>query len=95
MPPERVRLVLQVQNSGFVIASSAGESITIPKNGNAYNLAELQTKLRDVHQMDPNRRDITIEPEDGVRYEDVVKAMDVVVGQNFPDFTISAASTLQ
>ena len=94
-PPERVRLVLQVQNSGFVIASSAAESITIPKNGNAYNLAELQTKLRDVHQMDPNRRDITIEPEDGVRYEDVVKAMDVVVGQNFPDFTISAASTLQ
>ena len=94
-PPEKVRLVLAVQNTGFVIQSSAGESITIPKNGDQYNLVELNTKLNDVHQMDPNRRDIIVEPEDGVKYEDVVKAMDAVVGANFPDFSLSASSTLQ
>src|SRR5215470_15970776 len=36
-PPEKVRLTLQVQNSGYVIASSAGENITVPKNGDQYN----------------------------------------------------------
>lgn len=94
-PPEPLRLVLQVQGTGYVLASSAGESIAIPKAGSTYDLPELRTRLASVHQLDPNRREITIAPEDGVRYEDVVNAMDVVVGADYANVTISPTSALQ
>src|SRR4030095_4064152 len=36
-PPDedRVKLVLQIQHTGFVLASTAGDRISIPKNGSA------------------------------------------------------------
>lgn len=94
-PPEPLRLVLQVHGSGYVLASSAGESIAIPKTGAGYDVGGLRTRLASVHQLDPNRHDITIAPEDGVRYEDVVNAMDAVVGADYPNVTISPTSALQ
>ena len=48
-----------------------------------------------MHPLDPNRREKTIAPEDGVRYEDVVNAMDVVVGADYANVTISPTSALQ
>jgi biopolymer transport protein TolR len=94
-PPERLRLVLRVTEQGFTLASSDGSSTDVPKNGENYNLTELRTKLGQWRQMDANRHDIVVEPDDKVKYEDVVKALDVVVGQGFDQFSISATSTLQ
>ncbi len=93
-PEERVKLILQVQNSGYVLASTAGDSITIAKNGDSYNLEELRTKLQERKRLEPNRRDIIVAPEDGVRYEDVVNAMDMVVGEGFVEMSLSDGATL-
>ncbi|MEM1418538.1 MAG: biopolymer transporter ExbD [Myxococcota bacterium] len=93
-PDDRVKLILQVQNSGYVLASSAGDNITIPKNGDAYDMEELRAKLQQRRQMEPNRRDITVAPEDGVMYEDVVGAMDLVVGEGFPQMNLSDGAGL-
>src|SRR6478609_1471670 len=71
--PPPPRWAVQVQGQGFVVASSAGDNITIPKLGDRYDVGELATKLHDLHQSDPNRKQITIEPEDGVMYENVVQ----------------------
>lgn len=93
-PEERVKLILQIQNSGYVLASTAGDRVTIGKNGESYDIAELRTKLQERRRLEPNRRDIIVAPEDGVRYEDVVGAMDLVVGEGFPDMSLSDGAAL-
>ena len=93
-PEERVKLILQIQNGGYVLASSAGDSVNIDKNGDSYNVEELRTKLQERKRLEPNRRDIIVAPEDGVRYEDVIGAMDLVVGEGFPDMSLSDGASL-
>jgi biopolymer transport protein ExbD len=95
-PPqqEQIKLILQVQQTGFVLASTAGDSTPIPKNGEQYDLEELRNKLQERHRMEPNRRDITVAPEDGVLYKDVVAAMDVVVGEGYADMNLSDGASL-
>ncbi|MCA9600934.1 MAG: biopolymer transporter ExbD [Myxococcales bacterium] len=93
-PEEKVKLVLQIsKDSGYVLASTAGDRTEIAKNGEAYNLEELLTRLKARKQIEPNRTDIIVAPEDGVRYEDVVATMDVVVGDKkdplFPDLSLT------
>ncbi len=93
-PEERVKLILQIQSSGYVLASTAGDSITVARNGEMYNVDELRTKLQERKRLEPNRRDIIVAPEDGVRYEDVIQAMDLVVGEGFPQMSLSDGATL-
>jgi biopolymer transport protein ExbD len=93
-PEERVKLILQIQNTGYVLASTAGDRVTIAKNGETYDIAELRSKLQERRRLEPNRRDIIVAPEDGVRYEDVVSAMDLVVGEGFPDMSLSDGAAL-
>ena len=93
-PEERVKLILQIQNSGYVLASTAGDRVTIGKTGDIYDLVELREKLQERRRLEPNRRDIIVAPEDGVRYEDVVAAMDLVVGEGYPDMSLSDGAAL-
>lgn len=93
-PEEKIRVVLQVQTSGYVIASTAGDRIEIPKVGDAFDNEALREKLQERKRLEPNRRDLVVAPEDGVIYADVVGAMDMVVGEGFPDMSLSDGSTL-
>lgn len=93
-PEEKIKVVLQVQASGFVLASTAGDRIEIPKIGDAYDLEQLREKLQERKRLEPNRRDLVVAPEDGVTYENVVAAMDMVVGEGFPEMSLSDGSTL-
>jgi biopolymer transport protein ExbD len=90
-PPEepQVKLILQVQNAGYMLATTAGDQTSIPKNGDAYDDEQLITKLKERREMEPNRKDITVAPEDGVLYEHVVKAMDLVVGEGYVTMNLS------
>ena len=92
-PEERVKLILQIQNSGYVLASTAGDRITIAKAGDAFDVDELRTKLQERRRLEPNRRDMIVAPENGVIYDDVIKAMDVVVGEGFADMSLSDGAT--
>ena len=88
-PPEdeKVKLILQVRNSGYVLGSSAGESIDIKKRVVAdrreFDTEELETKLSQWKQAWDKREDLIVAPEDGVRYEDVIVAMDVASAAGF------------
>src|SRR5690606_21951536 len=78
-PPQR--LILQIQQSGFVLGSSAGDSETIDRTADDYAFIELRKRLQ--HQklhVYPNKNDIAIAPENGVLYKNVVAAMDVAKG---------------
>ena len=93
-PEEKVKLILQVQNTGFVLASTAGDRIQIPKSGDTYDMEELKSKLQERKKLEPNRTDIVVAPEDGVQYQDVVTAMDMVVGEGFPDMSLSDGASM-
>jgi biopolymer transport protein ExbD len=83
-PPQR--LILQIQQTGFVLGSSAGDSETIEKLGDDYDFIELRKKLQ--HQklnVFPNKNDIIIAPENGVLYKSVIAAMDVAKGYLLDD----------
>jgi biopolymer transport protein ExbD len=95
-PPEedKVKLILQVKNSGYVLASTAGERIEIPKNGKTYDKEELRSELQKRKRLEPNRTDIVVAPEDGVLYDQVVAAMDIVVGEGFPNMSLSDGASM-
>ena len=94
-PPEdeKVKLILQVRNSGYVLGSSAGESIDIKKRAVAdekeFDVDELSTKLGQWKQAWDDRDDMIVAPEDGVRYEDVIRAMDVASAAGFINLSMA------
>ena len=57
-------------------------------------MSGLREKLRERRQQEPNRRDLIVAPEDGVLYEDVVAAMDIVVGEGYEDMSLSDGAHL-
>jgi len=95
-PPEepQIKLILKVENAGYTLATTAGDQTSIPKNGDAYDVEELVKKLKERRELEPNRKDITVTPEDGVHYEDVVKAMDTVVGEGYAAMSLSDGAGL-
>lgn len=93
-PEEKIKVILQVQGTGFVISSTAGDRIEIPKSGDTYDMEGLREKLQERKRLEPNRKDLVVAPEDGVRYDDVIASMDMVVGEGFPDVSLSDGSTL-
>jgi biopolymer transport protein ExbD len=93
-PEEHIKVVLQVKATGYTLASTAGDQIDIPKVGDAYDYETLREKLQERKRLEPNRRDLVVAPEDGVIYQEVVTAMDTVVGEGFPEMSLSDGSTL-
>ena len=63
--------------------------IQIDKNGDVYDQEGLREKLRDRRQQEPNRRDLIVTADDGVIYEDIVSAMDIVVGEGYEDMSLT------
>lgn len=98
---EKIRLFLQINDSGYTLADTAGTRIPIPKAAGKYDTNRLQNELRNVKRQDPNRRDLIVSPEDGVKYEDIIAAMDVALRDSdadrdsdpdFPDISLSDSS---
>lgn len=93
-PEEKIKVVLQVKATGYVIASTAGDRVEVPKVGDKFDIEVLREKLQERHRLEPNRRDLVVAPDDGVFYEDVIAAMDTVVGEGFPEMSLSDGATL-
>ena len=93
-PEEKIKVVVQIKATGYVISSTAGDHIDIPKVGDAFDDEQLRTKLQERKRLEPNRKDLVVAPEDGVMYATVINAMDIVVGEGFPDMSLSDGSTL-
>lgn len=93
-PEEKIKVILQVKATGYVLSSTAGDQIEVPKSGDAYDQEGLREKLQERKRLEPNRKDLTVAPEDGVVYADVITAMDVVIGEGFPDMSLSDGAAL-
>lgn len=92
--PDKVKLVLQVLSTGYVLADTTGARQQIPKNSETFDLVGLKEKLGERRELEPDRTDIIVAPEDGVVYNDVVQTMDVVVGEGYNDMSLSDGASL-
>lgn len=98
-PPEdeKVKLILQIRNAGYVLGSSAGESIEIKKqvvaSDREFDVDELKAKLGQWKQAWEKRDDLIVAPEDGVRYQDVIVAMDVATAAGFVNLSMADGAT--
>ena len=91
---EQVRLYLQVRATGYRIVGTDGTNIEIPKSGEDYDQESLRDRLQQRREQEPNRRDLIVAPEDGVEYEDVISAMDLVVGAGYQNMSLSDGAHL-
>ena len=88
-PRDALRLVLQVQAGGYVLSSTAGDRVQIPKVNDSYDLSTLRDRLAAYRAAEPSRGDLTLAPDDGVAYDALVQAMDAAAAQGFVGFSVS------
>ena len=88
--PEPVRLILRVSNHGYTLADTLGVSTPIPLTAGDYDRDALQIQLAARKLTEPGRDDILVAIDDGVRYEEVIHAMDTAVGAGFPRLSVRA-----
>lgn len=55
-------------------------------------VVKLIEKLKDLKTQQPEQAAITLQTEDAVRYEDLVKLIDTCIGNQFPSISVSPAS---
>jgi biopolymer transport protein ExbD len=87
-------VILQVTPDGYVLGSTLGEATSIPKNGDRYDDESLNRALQRRQQLARNQHDLIVAPEDGVRFEDMITAMDLANGAGFDNVSISGGMTL-
>jgi len=83
------RLVLHMDDAGFVLSSRTGERLQIGKKDGAYDLARVGEALRAAKRADPTRDDLVLAPSDGVRYDEVIAAMDTARRESFESISVS------
>ncbi|MCC7538965.1 MAG: biopolymer transporter ExbD [Deltaproteobacteria bacterium] len=89
-----IKLFLQVRGAGYTLADTAGTRFEVDKVNGQYDLEGLRTKLRERRRQEPNRRDIIVAPEDGVTYNDVIRTMDLTVGEGYEDVSVSDGAAI-
>jgi biopolymer transport protein ExbD len=88
-PPENVvQLTLFINKDGYSFAKSTGESTDIPKKGEEYDYAKLADILKDTKTAYPDKNDIMVKSDDDVMYNNIIRTMDVVLSNKFPDVSL-------
>ena len=81
--------MLAVRQNGFELKSPTLTFLFIEKKGEQYDFEQLQAKLRQIKDKFPDSEDMVIQPEDAIKYDDVIKVMDRCRDSGFPNISIS------
>lgn len=87
-PAPLARLTLSVFEDGYTIAGTAGEMVSIANRDGQHDDAMLAERLASFNALSPGAQ-LTIAPDDGVRYQRMVMAMDVALAAGFEALTVS------
>lgn len=88
-PSEAVRLTLHLAPDGYLLERSTGEQVHIDRTGAELDFAQLSRALREVKSAHPETHDLTMRASDRVIYDEVVRTLDVLRGDGFPDVQVS------
>ena len=83
-----VKLVVLITEDGFVLDLSSGERQDVLRRGQFPDYAGLAAALRQVKADHPDMDDVTPDVPDGVRYEMIVRTMDVLIDARLPNVAL-------
>ena len=87
-----LNLLITEKEVKLTAGGSAFDPIPLTRDkDNKLDLTALKAKLSDVTTQLPDSKSITLQPEDTVRYEDLVRIIDECIGSGLPNVTVSAA----
>ena len=87
-PPEKVfKLVVLVNADGYNLVADQDQQ-PIPKRGDQYDVEKLGAELKKMKESHPDKNDIQVASEDTIKFEVLVRTMDVALGARFPDISL-------
>lgn len=85
-------LLITEKELKLTAGSTAYDPIPVTRDSNnKIDLAKLTAKIKEVKSSLPDQAQITLQTEDAVRYEDLVKIIDECIGSGLPSVTVSPA----
>jgi biopolymer transport protein ExbD len=87
-PPEKVfKLVVVVNGEGFNLVADQDQQ-PIPKKGDQYDFEKLAGELKKIKDTHADKNDVQVASEDTIKFETLVRTMDVALGARFPDISL-------
>jgi biopolymer transport protein ExbD len=94
-PPDEVPpLTVHVRGDGHWIGRKVEEGTNIPKLGDSYDYVKLEEVMAKDHETYPDKDQVIINTDDGVKYEEMVKVLDMSRKVGYPK-TLLAGSAPQ
>jgi len=86
-PTEQLKLQVVVNEEGFNLIANQDQQ-PIPKKGDGYDYEKLATELKKFKEQKPDKTDIQVASEDGIKYGVLVQTMDAALTARFPDISL-------
>ena len=87
-PPEKiVKLVVLVNTEGFNLVAGEDQQ-PIPKRGDQYDFEKLSGELKKFKDTHPDKSDLQVASEDTIKFETLVRTMDIALTARFPDISL-------
>jgi biopolymer transport protein TolR len=88
VPPDKVvKLVVVVNGEGFNLVAGDDQQ-PIPKRGDQYDFEKLGDELKKFKDTHADKTDIQVASEDTIKFETLVKTMDIALTSRFPDISL-------
>ena len=87
-PPEKVfKLVVVVNGEGFNLVADQDQQ-PIPKKGDQYDYEKLGSELKKIKDTHADKNDVQVASEDTIKFEVLVRTMDIALSSRFPDISL-------
>ena len=87
-PPEKVfKLVVVVNSEGYNLVADQDQQ-PIPKKGDQYDYEKLGSELKKIKDTHADKNDVQVASEDTIKFEVLVRTMDVALSARFPDISL-------
>lgn len=88
-PKPTLQINLLLTEMGYTL--TAGNQLPIPKKDGSYDQKKLLEQLKAIKTDNPDQRTITVQAEDAIEYEHLVRAVDLCLEADLPDVSVSPA----
>jgi biopolymer transport protein ExbD len=87
-PPDGPTLQLHLVQDGFVLGSSLGDHQELPRES---GLTQLHASLSTLRHQQPAEAAMEVSVDDGISYDRLIEALDVLSGEGFHDVAVREA----
>src|SRR4051794_16716311 len=86
-PTMPFNIVVVVNDTGFNLVAGPDQT-PIGKSGDRYDFEKLGIELKKVKDAHPEKNDVKVASEDQIKFETLIRTMDVALAARFPDISL-------